>query len=54
MFDGKNLWMTKASRANLVDFHSLYEVLDSQVYGNGLKLWISNVKVCIDKWKRIK
>ena len=29
---------------SLVDFHSLYQLLHSQVYHNGLKLWISNVK----------
>ena len=34
---------------SLVDFHSLYQLLHSQVYRNGLKLWISNVKICFDK-----
>ena len=38
---------------SLVDFHSLYQLLHSQVYHNGLKLWISNVKICIDKWTRL-
>ena len=39
---------------SLVDFHSLYQLLHSQVYRNELKLWISNVKICLDKWRRIK
>ena len=34
--------------SSLVDFHSLYQLLHPQVYRNGLKLWISNVKICID------
>lgn len=34
-----------------VDFHSLYQLLHSQVYGNGLKLWNSSGKICTDKWK---
>ena len=34
---------------SLVDFHSLYQLLNSQVYRNGLKLSISKVKICIDK-----
>ena len=34
---------------SLVDFHSLYELLHSQVYRNGLKLRITNVEICIDK-----
>ena len=38
----------------LVDFHSLYQLLYSQVYRKGLKLWISNVKIFINKWRRIK
>ena len=29
---------------SLVDFYSLYQLLHSQLYRNGLKLWISNVK----------
>ena len=33
---------------SLVDFHSLYQLLHSQVYCNGLKLCISNVKICTD------
>ena len=33
----------------LVDFHSLYQLLHSQVYRNGLKLWIFNVKIYIGK-----
>ena len=32
---------------SLIDFHSLYQLLHSQVYCNGLKLGISNVKICI-------
>ena len=35
---------------NLVDPHSLYKLLHSQVYSNGLKPWISNVKISVDKW----
>ena len=31
--------------SSLVDFHGLYQWLHSQVYCNGLKPWISNVKV---------
>ena len=34
---------------SLVDFHSLYQLLRSKVYRNGLKLCISNVKTSIDK-----
>ena len=40
--------------AVLVDFHSLCQLLHSQIYRNGLKLRFSNVKICIDKWKKIK
>ena len=32
---------------SLVYFHSLYQLSNSQ--RNGLKLWISNVKICMDK-----
>ena len=39
---------------SLVDFYSLYILLHSQVERNDLRLWISNVKICIDKWSRIK
>ena len=39
---------------SLVDFHSLYQLLYSQVYRNGLELWITNIKIYIDKWRRIK
>ena len=28
--------------------------LHSEIYRNGLELWVSNVKICIDKWRRIK
>ena len=33
---------------SIADFHSLYQLLHLQVYCNGLKLWISKVKICID------
>ena len=33
---------------SLVDFHILYQLLHSQVYRSGLKLLISNVKICVD------
>ena len=33
---------------SLVIFHFLYQLLHLQVYNSGLKLWISNVKICID------
>ena len=33
---------------------SLYQWLHSQVCRNGLKLWTFNVKIYIDKWRRIK
>ena len=32
-----------------LDFHSLYQLLHSQVYRNGLELWICNVEICIYK-----
>ena len=34
---------------SLVDFHSLFQLLHSQVYRDGLKLWIYDVKICFDK-----
>ena len=34
---------------SLVNFHRLYQLLHSQVYRNGLKLQITNAKICIDK-----
>ena len=40
--------------SSLVDFYSLYQLLHSQVYRNGLKLRISNMKICIHKRRRIK
>ena len=33
---------------SLVDFNGLYQLLHSQIRRNGLKLWISNVKICIE------
>ena len=33
---------------SLVNFHSLYQLLHSQVYCHGLKLCISKVKICIN------
>ena len=38
----------------LFGFHSLYQLLHSQVYRNDLNLRISNVGICIDKLRRIK
>ena len=35
-----------------VDVHGLYQLLHWQVYRNGLKLWVSNIK--IGKWRIIK
>ena len=34
----------------MVDFYSLYQLLHSEVYRKDLKLWISNVKICIDNY----
>ena len=33
-----------------VDFHSLYQLLHSQVHHNGVKLWISNVEIYFDNY----
>ena len=35
----------------LVGFHSLYQLLHSLFYHAVLKLWISNVKICINEGK---
>ena len=32
----------------MVDFHSLCQLLHSQVYHDDLKLWTSNDEICID------
>ena len=37
-----------------VDFHIFYQLRRLQVYCNGLKLWISNINIFIDRWGRIK
>ena len=50
-----NLRLKKFTKiSSLVDFYSLYQLLHSQVYRNGLKLRISNMKICIHKRRRIK